>query len=254
MARTNRIKSDGDAHYHVMSRTNGKRMLFERGEVKAELVDALRRAAAFSGVELEAYAAMGNHFHAVVKVVKPDVPVDAEELLRRVGALKGERERRAYAERWKRLALAGDVTALAVEQERLRVRMHDVSEFVKTFKEEFDRAYKREREYRHAGEGLPLVLVRGRRAVLRGDRPRWVWRRRSVRGCRGRRPCGACPRRVVAAAGGADRGWEGVLRTASALGDRFRSRRVGPVPVGGIGYATHGWRLAKEAERAECAA
>ena len=75
MARTNRIKSD-------------------------------RRAAAFSGVELEAYAAMGNHFHAVVKVVKPDAPVDAEELLRRVGALKGERERRAYAARWKRLALA----------------------------------------------------------------------------------------------------------------------------------------------------
>ena len=135
MARTNRIKSDGDAHYHVMSRTNGKRMLFERGEVKAELVDALRRAAAFSGVELKAYAAMGNHFHAVVKVVKPDAPVDAEELLRRVGALKGERERRAYAERWKRLALAGDTAALAAEQERLRVRMHDVSGFVKTFKD-----------------------------------------------------------------------------------------------------------------------
>ena len=147
MARTNRIKADGDAHYHVMSRTNGKRMLFGRGWTKAALVDALRRAAAFSGVELKAYAAMDNHFHAVVKVVKPDAPVGAEELLRRVGALKGERERCAYAERWKRLALAGDVAALAAEQERLRVRMHDVSEFVKTFKEEFDRAYKRDRPY-----------------------------------------------------------------------------------------------------------
>ena len=39
-----------------------------------------------------------------------------------------------------------------------------------------------------------------------------------------------------------------VLRTAFALGDRFRSRGVGARPVGEIGYATHGWRLAKAAE------
>ena len=296
MARTNRIKSDGDAHYHVMSRTNGKRMLFERGEVKAELVDALRRAAAFSGVELEAYAAMGNHFHAVVKVVKPDAPVDAEELLRRVGALKGERERRAYAERWKRLALAGDVTALAAEQERLRVRMHDVSGFVKTFKEEFDRAYKREREYcgsvwsgRFTSTLIEdgAYLARCKRYVVYNpvraglvtrakDYP-WCWCEDDAPSFAGTGPggsvvdgrCGdagkggpAGPvpagwwlRRVAQIGAGKVFGSAGfVLRTAVALGGRFRSRRVGPVPVGGIGYATHGWRLAKEAERAGCAA
>ena len=45
MARPRRIKNDSDAHYHLMSRTNDRRFLFENGEVKSELVSALRRAA-----------------------------------------------------------------------------------------------------------------------------------------------------------------------------------------------------------------
>ena len=67
MARTRRIKSEavGTAYYHLMSRTNDKRFLFDRGRVKTQLVDALKRAAAFSGVEIDAYVAMDNHFHVV---------------------------------------------------------------------------------------------------------------------------------------------------------------------------------------------
>ena len=68
MARTRRIKKDSDAHYHLMSRTNDRRFLFESGEVKSELVSALRRAAEFCGVEIKAYAAMDNHFNVVVKI------------------------------------------------------------------------------------------------------------------------------------------------------------------------------------------
>ena len=66
MARTRRIKKDSDAHYHLMSRTNDRRFLFKSGEVKSELVSALRRAAEFCGVEIKAYAAMDNHFNVVV--------------------------------------------------------------------------------------------------------------------------------------------------------------------------------------------
>ena len=269
MARTNRIKSDGDAHYHVMSRTNGKRMLFGQGKDKTALVDALRRAAAFSGVELKAYAAMGNHFHAVVKVTKPDAPVDAEELLRRVGALKGGREMRVYAERWKRLTLAGDGAKLAVEQDRLRVRMHDVSEFVKTFKEEFDRAFKRERPYCGSvwsGRFTSTLvesgayLARCKRYVVYNpvraglvtqakDYP-WCWSEDDELSM-----SGWWLRRVAQIGAGKVFGSAGfVLRTAAALGDRFRSRGVGAHPVVGIGYSTHGWRLAKEAEGAGRAA
>ena len=297
MARSNRIKADGDAHYHVMSRTNGKRMLFEHGKVKTELVDALRRAAAFSGVELKAYVAMGNHFHAVVKVVKPDVPVDAEVLLQRVGALKGEKVRLALAEYWKRLALSGDTAALMSEQERLRVRMHDVSEFVKTFKEEFDRVYKR--EHPHCGSIWSgrftstlvedgVYLARCRRYVVYNpvraglvtqtkDYP-WSWCEGDkpfffagtvpdesdpgglrvhfgIDGSVGTVPAGWWLRRVVQIGAGKVFGSAGfVLRTAAALGGRFRSCGVGAHPVGGIGYSTHGWRLARLAEKAGRAA
>ena len=67
MARTARIKksSNGTSRYHLMSRTNDRRFLFEKGRIKTQLVDALKRAAAFSGVELEAYVAMDNHFHKI---------------------------------------------------------------------------------------------------------------------------------------------------------------------------------------------
>ena len=91
MARTRRIKHDGDAHYHLMSRTNDRRFLFSKGRVKGEIVSLLRRAAAFSGVRLEAWCVMDNHFHIVCEVVKPDEPVSEAEVVRRIGILKGER-------------------------------------------------------------------------------------------------------------------------------------------------------------------
>ena len=41
---------------------------------------------------------------------------------------------------------------------------------------------------------------------------------------------------------------EFVRETAFALGDRFRSRSVAARAVGELGFATHGWRLAKGTE------
>ena len=99
MARTRRIKLDGDMNYHVMSRTNDRQFLFKSDSVKTELADALRRAAAFCGVALKAYAVMDNHFHAIVRVTKPRGPVGANELLRRVGILRGERAMHSLATR-----------------------------------------------------------------------------------------------------------------------------------------------------------
>ncbi len=212
MARTNRVKAEGDAWYHVMSRTNGRRFLFEGGRVKSALVDALRRAAAFSGVELRACVAMDNHFHAVVRVARPSAPATGEELLRRVGALKGEGARRALAERWGRLASSGAVAAVEAEQGRLRARMHDVSEFVKTFKEEFDRAFKRGRPYcgsvwsgrfastlveggEHLRRCVRYVLYNPVRAGLatRATDYAWSWRAAGADSCAGTGPAQGGP-------------------------------------------------------------
>ena len=78
MARTSRIKKNtaGTAYYHIMSLTNDKRFLFEKGRVKSSLIDALKRSAAFSGIELKAYAGMDNHFHVVCKVVRTEIKGD----------------------------------------------------------------------------------------------------------------------------------------------------------------------------------
>jgi len=147
MARIRRIKKDGDAHYHVMSRTNNKLFLFEKGRIKRTMVELLERAAAFSGVDVEAYCMMDNHFHAVVHVVKPDGPVPEAEVVRRIGILKGERHAQALADHWVELRGMDLAIVADAQVERWRRRMHDVSQFVKTFKELVNIAYKAETKH-----------------------------------------------------------------------------------------------------------
>ncbi|MBQ3340547.1 MAG: transposase [Kiritimatiellae bacterium] len=69
MARTRRIKfADRDALHHVTSRVSGRQMLLAGAGVKDDMLDALERAAEFSGVNVGAFALMDNHFHIVVQV------------------------------------------------------------------------------------------------------------------------------------------------------------------------------------------
>ena len=142
MARTRRIKRDGDAHYHLMSRTNDRRFLFSKGRVKGEIVSLLRKSAAFSGVRLEAWCVMDNHFHVVCEVVKPDGPVPETEVVRRIGVLKGERFAAELAEHWSELRSCGMDSVVDAALDVWRARMHDVSQFAKTFKELVSISYK----------------------------------------------------------------------------------------------------------------
>lgn len=142
MARTRRIKCEGNAHYHLMSRTNDRRFLFSKGRVKCEIVSLLRRAAAFSGVRLEAWCVMDDHFHVVCEVIRPDGPISEAEVLRRVGILKGECFSAKLAEHWMALHSEGLDSVVAAALDSWRVRMHDVSQFTKTFKELVNIAYK----------------------------------------------------------------------------------------------------------------
>jgi REP element-mobilizing transposase RayT len=307
MARSKRIKemAAGVAYYHVISRTNNKVFLFDSAKTKDTLVDALKRSAAFSGVEIEAYVVMSNHIHAVIKVMRPEcialsmgpVPSLAEaipeaELLRRVEALKGAKAREELAEEWRELRKAGLVGRLEQGQNRLRVRMNDVSEFVKTFKETFDRIYKKDHEYCGSiwsgrftstliedGEYLArcrkYVFYNPVRAgiVSRAVEYRWVYDRNmsEVGGSAGSVPnggvgaagagaAGAVPvseawlmRRVAQIGAGKVFGSAAfVMRTAFGLGHLFPAKRVVARAVGEIGFATHGWKLA-ETDEARCA-
>ena len=269
MARPRRIKKTaaGVAYYHLMSRTNDKRFLFDRGNVKTQLVDALKRAAAFSGVEIDAYVAMDNHFHVVCKVVRPEEPVPEDELIRRVAALKGVRAAGELASHWKDLRGIGMVAAVEDAQERLRARMNDISEFMKTFKETFDAWYKRERKYtgsiwsgrfastlveggRYRAVCMRYVYLNPVRAgiVSRAADYAWSWIAALDGPFAGPVPAEWLMRKVAQIGGGKVFGSEAfVVATAFALGSLFRSRRVHARPVEEMGFATHGWRLAKEA-------
>ncbi len=275
MARTSRLKKNaaGAAHYHLMSRTNDRRFLFEKGKVKSSLIDALKRAAAFSGILLEAYAGMGNHFHVVCEVVRTDEPVPEDELLRRVAILKGQAAADELAEHWRELRSAGLDMMVESAQNRLRERMNDISEFMKTFKEVFNIRFKRERGYTGSiwSGRFKSTLIEGGR-YLETCR-RYVYlnpvRAGLVKHAADYPWCWIAPSDGLSA--GSVPGWDAVearlmgrvvqigegkifgsrdfvFDAVIALGDRFQSRSVTAREVEGLGFATHGWRLARMAE------
>ena len=268
MARTARIKKEatGTAHYHLMSRANDRRFLFEKGKVKDSLVDALKRAAEFSGVGLEAYAGMDNHFHVVCRVERTDEPVPEGELVRRVGVLKGAKAAERLAGRWEELRGSGGEALVEAEQARLRARMNDISEFMKTFKETFNVWYKRERKYTGtiwSGRFMSTLVEGGRyrevcmryvylnpvRAgiVTRAADYAWSWIAAVDAPFAGSVPDGRLERRVAQIGGGTIFGSVAfVVEVVATLRDRFRARHVPARAVEDMGFATHGWRLAKK--------
>ena len=70
MARRNRV-SVPDGTYHVTSRIVNREMWLDDPKLKDEIVSWIYGIAAFSGVELLAWAVLDNHFHIVVHVPVP---------------------------------------------------------------------------------------------------------------------------------------------------------------------------------------
>ena len=272
MARTARVKLSGTgvADYHLMSRTNNKAFLFEKGGVRTRLVDAMKRAAEFCGIRLRAYTAMCNHFHVVVRVTRTDAPVPEAEVVRRVGVLKGERAARQLAEKLAGLRAAGLESTAEGELDRLRAQMNDVSAFVKVFKELFDRWYKREHPYtgsiwagrfkstliedgRYLATCVKYVLYNPIRAgmVRRvADYP-WSWSENNAETevFSGAVPEEWCLRRRAQIGAGRVYGSEAfVSKMAFALGWCFRAKSVTAHGIVGLpaeaGASVLGWKLA----------
>ena len=272
MARTARVKLSGTgvADYHLISRTNDRRFLFAKSEVKTQLVDAMRRAAEFCGVRLRAYVAMDNHFHVVLRVTRTDTPVPEAELVRRVGVLKGEKAAHELAERWEGLRAAGLEASLEEERSRLRMQMNDVSAFAKVFKELFDRWYKREHPYtgsiwagrfkstliedgRYLATCIKYVVYNPIRAGIVRQAADYLWSwSENVAGNEvfaGSVPDEWCMKRRAQIAEGRVYGSETFVRgKAFALGWCFRAKSVGAHGIVGLppeaGASVLGWRLA----------
>ena len=162
-----RIKAEGEGFYHVVSRIGGKRFLID-AEEKGILLATIRAAAAFSGVELYTFAVMSNHFHLLVRVPRKREVPDAE-LLRRMEALYGTPRFHKVLEKWEKWNKTNQESRVENEKARLRARMHDLSQFCKTFKETYTQDFNR----RHGNTGTiwegrfkSILLDGSRRAMM----------------------------------------------------------------------------------------
>jgi putative transposase len=143
-----------DTVFHLISRCSRRELLLEAPAVKEYMRQLLWRTAEFCGVEVITFALMGNHFHILARVlekVAADAKVTDQELLRRVEKLDGPKKAAFLAalhpEAVRAAALeqdghplnpAADETAVRRWQkarDAYAVRMHDVSQFMKLFKE-----------------------------------------------------------------------------------------------------------------------
>ena len=140
-----RIKSEETAVYHVFARVVHKRRLLD--EVEREVwVHALERAARFSGVEVITYCCLGNHFHILVRIDPAARDCSDAELVERFAALYGTAKAAWCGLDASGLAHAlgqGETTEARRLRERLRARMGDVSEFMRTLRQRYTKWFNR---------------------------------------------------------------------------------------------------------------
>ena len=166
-----RIKAEGPAFYHCVSRVVEGRFIFQTtagGSVEAEhFVGLMRRLEAFSGVRVLTYGLMSNHFHLLCQVPQGE-PLSELELLERIEAGYG-RQRRVALER--QLARLGEPAQGASQSQQLlepyRRRMYDLSSFFKELKGRFAQWYNRRHERYGVlwAERFKSVLLEGGQAV-----------------------------------------------------------------------------------------
>ena len=143
MARPNRIKLDGEGYYHVIDRIAHREFLLRDERIKKRLLDLMRRSAEFSGVDVCTYVFMDNHLHLCVHVPEAG-EIDEQTVVERVGTLYGEPHAAALRAELERLRAAGMEADAVRMLDRLRARMGDLSEFMKTFKQRVTQWYNRE--------------------------------------------------------------------------------------------------------------
>lgn len=134
-----RVKAEGRAFYHVMSRCALQQHLLT-GDVKGMFLRILRRAEYFSGVKIVNYCVMDNHFHLLLEVPERQ-EVDDASLDDRIMVLYGAQKAGRIFKRWKVLKDAGSANVVEKERDAFRKRMFDLSEFMKTFKQRFSLWY-----------------------------------------------------------------------------------------------------------------
>ena len=148
MAVSNNRFQEPDSVHHLVSRI-AHRVFFMKDDECNDFVVMMRRVAAFCGIRLIGWCIMTNHFHILVHLpVRPDV-IDEDEILRRVKILKGSAGAEQLIGELARHRAQGAEEEVARTLDRLRARMYDLGEFMKTLKQWFSQEYNR--RFSHVG-------------------------------------------------------------------------------------------------------
>jgi REP element-mobilizing transposase RayT len=127
----------------------------------------MRRVEAFSGVQVLTYAVLDNHFHLLLRVPTPR-PLSDAELLERLTALYGRAMAQNTMLQLARLRRDGQEPLAQQLRQRYVVRMHELSDFVKTLKQRFTQSF----NIRHQRKGtlweerFKSILIQGRQGAL----------------------------------------------------------------------------------------
>ena len=134
--------SGASAVYHCMTRTVNGEMLFKDRE-KEVLRKMIWQVAEFCGAEILTYCVMSNHFHVLLRIPEAAVLSDAE-LMRRYKVLypKPTKFQSASTSVMESQLEAGGEDGDEIRR-KLRARMGDVSEYMKTVKQRFSVWYNR---------------------------------------------------------------------------------------------------------------
>lgn len=149
--------------YHVTARAIESRRIFEDGE-KKRVYDYMRAVAAFTGVKVLTYALLTNHTHILLEVPKAPT-LDEAEIMRRVKGLYSEDYVHELKQRLERAREDGGQKLVEQILDRYRVRMYDLSAFMKMLQQRISQSYNR----RHGRRG-PLWEDRFKSVCVEGKR------------------------------------------------------------------------------------
>ena len=164
--RTARLKEEGRAYYHCVTRIVGREFLLNDQE-KERLCKLMRQMETFTGTKILTHAFLDNHFHILMEVPER-VDISDDEFKRRLSALYREETVNTVMKVVSDYRAADADDLAEREKEKYTYRMYDISEFMKTYKQKYSMSYNK----RHGRKGtlweerFRSIMVQGSRHVL----------------------------------------------------------------------------------------
>lgn len=151
MPRLRRIKAVGDvAYYHIISRTVGGEFLLGDTE-KEKLLSIIKHYSSIYFVNVIGFCIMDNHFHLLVKTDSIE-NVYEDDLLERIFRYTKQKDREFSKD----------------ELEFFKIKLSDISEYIKSIKQTFSRWYNKlnDRKGYFWGDRFKSVLVESGESLL----------------------------------------------------------------------------------------